>query len=126
MKVEGIAGLTADQIRREVERGGKFVIFQYCISALVITFRRNSPVYLVRAGENPLGKALPWTLLTLVAGWWGFPWGLIWTPMALFTNLRGGKDVTGQLLPYLAPAAPAPGAPQPGTWPPPPDFSIPT
>ena len=102
MDIKGIEGMTADQIQREVERGGRFVIFQYCISALVITFRRNSPIYFVRAGESPVGKGLPWTLLTLVPGWWGFPWGLIWTPMALFTNLRGGKDVTAQVMPMFA------------------------
>ena len=125
MKIEGIAGLTAEtNQQREVDRWRTVRhVPGYCISALVITFRRNSPVYFIRGGENATAKGLPWTLLTLVAGWWGFPWGLIWTPIALFNNLRGGKDVTNTLLPYFAQAS---ATPQPGTWPPPPDFSIPT
>ena len=119
MDIKGIEGIAAEQIRREVERGARFVIFQYCISALVITFRRNSPVYFIRAGESPAGKGLPWTLLTLALGWWGFPWGLIWTPMALFSNLRGGKDVTAQVMSmFTQNAAPVAAS---GVWPPPPN-----
>jgi len=121
--IKGIEGLAPEQVRREVEQGAKFVLFSYCVSALVITFRRSSPIYFVRAGENAVVTGLPWTLLTLVAGWWGFPWGLIWTPMAVFTNLRGGRDVTAHFAGYLASAH----APQdPTVWPPPPDFTIPS
>ena len=119
MDIKGIEGLGPDQIQRELSRGAKFVVFQYCLSVLILTFRRNSPVYFIRAGESAASKALPWTLLTLVAGWWGFPWGLIYTPMILFQNLRGGKDVTPQFAPRFAQTASVPSA-QPGVWPPPP------
>jgi hypothetical protein len=33
-------------------------------------------------------------LQTLVLGWWGVPWGLIYTPMVLIGNLCGGKNLT--------------------------------
>jgi hypothetical protein len=26
---------------------------------------------------------------SLVLGWWGFPWGLIWTPVQTFRNIAG-------------------------------------
>ena len=123
MTIKGVEGLSPEQVRQEVERGAKFVLFSYCISILVMTFRRSSPVYFVRAGENAVVKGLPWTLLTLVVGWWGFPWGLIWTPMALFSNLRGGKDVTAHFASFLAQASPA--TPDAGVWPPPPNFNLP-
>jgi hypothetical protein len=29
--------------------------------------------------------------LTALAGWWGFPWGLIRTPMALYRNMRSRR-----------------------------------
>ncbi len=123
VKIEGIAGMSPDQIQREVERGARFVQFQYCVSALVITFRRNTSIYFVRGGESAAGKSLPWTLLSLVGGWWGFPWGLIYTPMVLYKNLSGGSDVTSGVLPYLFQSQPSQQAPppQPGTWPPPPN-----
>ena len=37
-------------------------------------------------------------MISLVFGWWGFPWGFIYTPMALYTNLKGGKDITKDIL----------------------------
>jgi hypothetical protein len=35
--------------------------------------------------------------LSLLFGWWGLPWGLIYTPLTLWTNLSGGRDVTAEL-----------------------------
>lgn len=118
MTIQGIAGMDAKQIRHEVARGGRFVVFQYAVSALVITFRRSTDVYFVRGGESPVLKGLPWTLLSLFAGWWGFPWGLIYTPMVLFKNLGGGTDVTAAVLGSFAPPA-SPAESSPNLLPPP-------
>ncbi len=107
MNIRGIKGMTPEQLRFEVQRGARFVLFQYCISALVVTFRRPSDVYLVRADENAAVKGLPFTLLTLLLGWWGIPWGPIWTVQSLVTNLRGGKNVTATIIArYSSPAPP--------------------
>jgi hypothetical protein len=98
MKVVGIAGMAPEQVAFEVQRGGKFVYFQYCVSLLVITFKRPSNIYFIRAGESAVSKGLPFSILSLLLGWWGIPWGLIWTPMVIFTNFRGGKDVTNEVV----------------------------
>ncbi|HNN94812.1 MAG TPA: hypothetical protein PKI03_21195 [Pseudomonadota bacterium] len=98
-EIIGIEGMSDIEIKHEIEKGGRFVIFEYTISILIMTFKRPTGVYFIRAGESAAMKALPWTLLTLVLGWWGIPWGFIYTPMALFTNLSGGKDVTQHMLP---------------------------
>jgi hypothetical protein len=74
------------------------VFFQYCVSILILTFRRPSDVFFVRSGENAVVKGLPYTLLTLLVGWWGIPWGPIYTIGSLVTNLGGGKDVTEEIL----------------------------
>jgi hypothetical protein len=29
-----------------------------------------------------------------VAGWWGIPWGPIFTVQSLVVNFKGGKDIT--------------------------------
>ena len=104
MKIEGIEGMSPEQIRFELLRGAKFVFFYYSVSVVVMSFRRASPVYFIPAGENALGKGLPWTLLTLVAGWWGIPWGPIYTVQSLVVNFKGGKDVTAELSARLHPA----------------------
>jgi hypothetical protein len=73
MKIQGIGEISPDQLKFEIQQGGRFVVYQYCFSALVVTSRQSTDVYFVRAGESRVLKGLPWTLLTLVAGWWGIP-----------------------------------------------------
>ena len=107
--------MTAREIQEAVDAGARFVFYQFCISALVITFKRSSPVYFLKAGEGTLLRGAPFTLISLVGGWWGIPWGPIWTVSTVITNLSGGKDVTQQILAALGTSAFAqpgrPGAP---------------
>lgn len=98
MAIRGIEGLSPEQLNFELQRGGKFVVYQYCVSLLVVTFRRGSGIYFVRAEESRVKRALPWIVLTCLMGWWGIPWGPIWSIQALILNFRGGKDVTGAIM----------------------------
>ena len=109
MKIVGVEGLSPENLRDEVARGARFVLYRYCISILVMTFRRPSNVYFIKPGGNRVIRGLPFDLISLVLGWWGFPWGPIYTVEALVDNLLGGKDVTGEILASLAPSASAPG-----------------
>jgi hypothetical protein len=97
----GMDGLSTAQVEDELRRGGKFVVFEYCISFLVMTLRRSSDVYFVRAGQGTFGLSFGYSLMSLFLGWWGLPWGFIYTPLCLATNLGGGKDVTKAVLPAL-------------------------
>lgn len=96
MKIVGIEQMSSEELTFELQRGGKFVMYYYCVSLLVVTFRRGSNIHFIRAGESSVSKGLMWTLLTLVMGWWGIPWGPIYTFQSLAVNLRGGKDVTAE------------------------------
>jgi len=96
MKIVGIEHMSSADLTFELQRGGKFVMYYYCISLLVITFRRGSDVHFIRAGESSFSRGLLWSLLTFVMGWWGIPWGPIYTVQSLAVNLRGGKDVTAE------------------------------
>lgn len=102
MKIVGLEGMTDEQIERELGRGGRFVVFEYCISIIVMTFKNPTDVYFVRAGESTLGRSFGYTMVSLVLGWWGFPWGPIYTIASLVTNLSGGKDVTNEILEAVA------------------------
>ncbi|HEX8835555.1 MAG TPA: hypothetical protein VF748_01350 [Candidatus Acidoferrum sp.] len=114
-KIRGIEGMKNGELEFEIQRGGKFVLFQYCISIIVITFRRPSDIYFLRPGETAVTKGLPFTLLSLVAGWWGIPWGPIYTIQSVYNNSRGGKDVTQAVVNSFRAqaAAPAPASPVP-------------
>jgi hypothetical protein len=108
-KIIGTEGMSREQIRAELLRGGKFVVFQYCVSLIVVTFKRASDVYLVRPGDGMLGRSLPFSLISLVLGWWGLPWGPIWTIATITSNCRGGRDVTPEVIASFHPeVAPAP------------------
>ena len=98
MQVNGLEGLTAEEIRHELQQGARFVVFDYCVSVVVMSFQRCSEVYFVRADESTLLKSMPYTLLSLALGWWGIPWGIAYTIGSVFTNLSGGKDVTNEIL----------------------------
>ena len=98
-KIVGLEDIkSGGELQQEIQQGGKFVMYQYCISLLVITFRRSSNVYFVSHEQNAVIKGLPFTLLSLVLGWWGIPWGPIYTIQSLWVNFKGGKDVTQEVL----------------------------
>jgi hypothetical protein len=98
MKIKGTEGLTISQIQSEIAEGGKFVLYSYCFSAVVMSFKRSSAVYFIKANENAFTKGLPFTLVSFLFGWWGIPWGIVYTITCLFTNIGGGKNVTGEIL----------------------------
>jgi hypothetical protein len=90
-------GLSNEALVLELRRGGRFVAFQFAISILVMSYKRSSNVYFVRSGESAVIRGLPFTLLTLCLGWWGIPWGPIFSIESLSINLKGGRDVTAEL-----------------------------
>jgi hypothetical protein len=106
MRTAGIDNLTPLQVEEELSRGGRLVFYEYCISIIFLTLRRPSRVRLLRAGESGVRRGLPYTLLTLFLGWWGVPWGLLYTPVVLLANLAGGQDVTADVRPLLLAESP--------------------
>ena len=108
MKIIGIEGMGNLELKTEIQKGGKFVMYQYVISVLIMTFKRNSNIYFIKADENAIVKGLPFTLLSLIVGWWGIPWGIIYTIQALIANFGGGQDVTAQVLATAGQTVPPP------------------
>lgn len=100
-RIIGVDGMTHDQLNEELQNGARFVMYQYCISIIVLSFRRGSDVHFIRAGENAVTRGLGFVALTVLLGWWGIPWGPIFSIQSLATNLSGGKDVTGDVLDAL-------------------------
>ena len=102
-KIVGLEDIqSGGHLQAEINQGGKFVIYQFCISILVMTFKRSSNVYFITHDQNAVVKGLPFTLLSLVFGWWGIPWGPIYTIQSVVVNFQGGKDVTKEVLASMA------------------------
>lgn len=102
MKIQNIEGLSATDLQMEADKGARFVYFSFTISLLVVTLRRNSGVYMIRGGESARSKSLPFTLLSALFGWWGIPFGPKYTLESIRTNLKGGKDVTDEVMSTVA------------------------
>jgi len=102
MTITGIVNMSPDRLRHEIERGGKFVIFEYCISIVVLSFKRVSGVHFIKAEESAIRKGAIYSAISLLLGWWGIPWGPIWTVSSLVTNCRGGRDITSDVVQALS------------------------
>jgi hypothetical protein len=75
----------------------RWVVFEFCISLMVVTLRRPSRPIRIRSDQRAWVRGLPYTGVSLLCGWWGLPWGVVYTPLTIFTNLRGGCDITAQI-----------------------------
>lgn len=91
-------GMSPSEVLFEVERGARFIYFDYVISAIIVSYRRRSPVFFLEPGESAAQKGLPYALQSFVFGWWSFPSGLVSTPGAITRTLRGGHDMTAKVL----------------------------
>lgn len=98
MKIKNIEGLSGDQIREMVNNGGKFVMYTYCISIVLATFRRGSSIYFIPPGKSAVSPGLKHLATSTVVGWWGIPWGPIYTIGSIAGVLSGGKDVTTEVM----------------------------
>jgi hypothetical protein len=71
----------------------ELVRFTTVISVGVLTYKTPSRFYLPGV-ESTGWVSAAYTAATFLLGWWGIPWGLIYTPAAIFRNLSGGERVT--------------------------------
>jgi hypothetical protein len=74
-------------------------------SALIISVRIQTR-WIIKGKEPRFGHALAASLYTCFYGWWGIPFGLFWTPVALVKNLTGSTCVRISDLLQAAPAKP--------------------
>jgi len=107
MRVIGTGGMSQDELIRDIERGGRFVQFTWAYSLLVVTVRQPSDIYFIPAGEGSLAKHFKYSLATAIFGWWGIPWGPVYTLRALWSNLSGGILIPHESIDSLLSAAPS-------------------
>jgi len=77
--------------------------FDYVVSILVLSWRgRKGGIYCDKCRTK---LSLLYTLEVLFFGWWGVPFGALWSIAAIFRNVRGGvrpPQPNAQLQAYLA------------------------
>lgn len=100
-QIKNIEGLSVSQIKAMVQQGGRFVIFPYTVSIVVMTFKRSSSIYFVRPDEKSIKHSYKHVLVNSTLGWWGIPWGPIYTIGSIYHQISGGKDVTSTVMSHL-------------------------
>jgi hypothetical protein len=97
----GSRPLFQEEVRSRVAAGARLVRFEYCVSLILFTIRRQSRVYLTRSWQERYLRGLAYSLIAIGLGPWGVPWGLIYTPWSVWVNLTGGVDETDAVLGML-------------------------
>jgi hypothetical protein len=78
--------------------GEAFVRFEYPISLILATIRHESRIFQTSSLADRLLLGVWFSFLALLLGPWGVPWGIYWTARAVWVNLSGGAEVTGEEL----------------------------
>ena len=102
MRIKNIEGLSAGDLQEAVKNGGRFVYYGWTLSVVILTFKRTSGVYLVRNARNRWARGIGFAALSFFFGWWGIPSGPKFTFESIRDNLRGGKDVTEDVMSVVA------------------------
>jgi hypothetical protein len=79
------------------------VVYWSVVSAVVLT--RRSPRQGIFCSSCARKAALKASLTSALLGWWGFPWGLLSTPLSILHNATGGrhsKEIDEKLVWYNA------------------------
>ena len=101
MAIKNLEGLSNQDLVDALQGGGRFVVYSYTISILVMTFRIGSRIYFIAPTRRPIHHGLKYLLISAALGWWGFPWGPIYTIQSFLLAFRG-KDVTKEVMAQLA------------------------
>ncbi len=80
--------------RRPLAAGERIVCYEMCVSCLWVTWQGLSPPRRVRSRRERFLRGLGYSLLSLLCGPWGIPWGITATLRAWTVNFRGGHDLT--------------------------------
>jgi hypothetical protein len=89
---------------RRATAGGTWVVYPFCISLGILSFKRSSGLVFVPDGTNRIVAGLRYLAISLLFGWWGIPWGIFWTIQCSLRCLQGGIDVTPLVDPERAAA----------------------
>lgn len=86
-----------ETLRSLLEGGKRCVVFDFTAS-FIGSWRSNSQIQLMGPADSRLSFGIGYSFISLFFGWWGIPWGPIRTVSSIYVNLRGGVDVTDEVV----------------------------
>ena len=81
----------------DIAKGGKFVVFNYAISIIAVSYKNASKVYYIPSYKSAITDGWRYLLISLFLGWWGIPWGPIYTIHSIINSFKG-IDVTAEVM----------------------------
>ena len=99
-KIIGVEGKSIEEIIAMVRVGGKFVVFEYCVSPIIVTLDYDSNIHFIEVNGETRNLIIRYSIISLLFGWESL-FGVIHTIRCLAVNFRGGKDVTQQVVDWL-------------------------
>lgn len=98
LPIRGADRVSAGDLRRLLIGSHRCVRFEFCVSVVVVTFQYRTAAHLTDSRRSRFLYGLAYSVMALAFGPWGVPWGPVLTARAVWANLRGGEDVTAQVL----------------------------
>ena len=68
----------------------RYVIFYRIVSVIFMSYK--TPIQGIYCSDCASKDAFKASAISWAAGWWGIPWGPIWTIEAIYKNLMGGEE----------------------------------
>lgn len=95
--VRAFSRMSEAELYRSIAMGERYVVYYWTLSMFIYTTTRHTKAYRLRDRRSAFFRGLPYTLICLVFGWWHFP-GCLINFNSLYHDLRGGADVSGNIL----------------------------
>jgi len=93
---DNIKSLTA--LEEKVNNDASFIVFKYCFSFFIFTYKRLSPAILIDSKADFLQRKKKYNLLNYFFGWWAIPSGPSYTLQYIHLNNKGGINVTEDIM----------------------------
>ena len=97
MELSELNQKSEEWLKKEIKKGGRFVTYSYSISIVAASFQRYSKIYFLRHYEAAINHGYPYLLISFFLGWWGIPFGPIFTIASIIRAFKG-RDVTNEVL----------------------------
>ena len=129
LRIKGIDNLSIEVIQGRINQGYRFVVFNFAIFLVFLLWKKNSSIYFVEPDKSPILPKVLFSFISMfffiITGAYFYivirdtnsfqdmdgvlkiilyillAIGIIVPIPSIFTNIRGGKDVTESIFEYL-------------------------